>query len=144
VWFLVAPDARLIQDPAPAGAAGAQAQPAASTVALAQTPLGEVLVDAEGHTLYGFTKDADGTPTCAGDCADAWPAELVEGDIVPGAGLDAATFSLVDGIDGGQQLKAGKWQLYRFAGDAAPGEVNGQGSGGVWFAVAADGSLVKE
>ena len=31
------------------------------------------------------------------------------------------------------QLKAGKWPLYRFAGDEAPGDVNGQGSGDVWF-----------
>ena len=32
-------------------------------------------------------------------------------------------------------LKAGAWPLYRFAGDAAPGDTNGQGSGGVWFVV---------
>ena len=30
--------------------------------------------------------------------------------------------------------------LYIFAGDAAPGDVNGQGSGGVWFVVAPDGT----
>ena len=143
VWFVVGPDARLIEDPKPAGAAGAAAPAAATTVALGQTELGEVLVDGEGRTLYGFTKDEGGTPTCAGDCADAWPAALVEGDITTGAGLDAANFSLVEGVDGGQQLKAGKWPLYRFAGDSAPGDINGQGSGGVWFAVAADGKLIK-
>ena len=31
-------------------------------------------------------------------------------------------------------LKAGKWPLYR-SGDAAAGETNGQGTGGVWFVV---------
>lgn len=143
VWFIVGPDARLIEDPKPAGAAGAAAQAAATTVALGDTELGGVLVDGEGRTLYAFTKDEAGTPTCAGDCADAWPAALVEGDIVPGAGLDPATFTLVEGVDGGQQLKAGKWPLYRFAGDSAPGDINGQGSGDVWFAVAADGKLIK-
>ena len=40
-------------------------------------------------------------------------------------------------------LKVGKWPLYRFAGDAAPGDINGQGSGGVWFVVGADGKLIK-
>ena len=40
------------------------------------------------------------------------------------------------------QLKAGKWPLYLFAGDAGPGETNGQGSGDVWFASAPDGSLI--
>ena len=40
-------------------------------------------------------------------------------------------------------IAAGKWPLYRFAGDASPGDTNGQGSGGTWFAVAADGRLVN-
>ena len=41
------------------------------------------------------------------------------------------------------QLKAGDWPLYRFGGDAAKGDVNGQGSGGKWFATAPDGKLIK-
>jgi len=40
-------------------------------------------------------------------------------------------------------LKAGKWPLYYFSGDAAAGEANGQRSGGVWFAVAPDATLIK-
>jgi hypothetical protein len=50
--------------------------------------------------------------------------------------------SLVPRDDGTFQQRAGVWPLYRFAGDAAPGETNGQGSGGVWFAAAPDGSLI--
>ena len=41
------------------------------------------------------------------------------------------------------QLKMGKWPLYTFSGDAAPGDVNGQGSGGSWFVVGQDGKLIK-
>ena len=37
---------------------------------------------------------------------------------------------------------AGK-PLYYFAGDAKPGDTNGQGVGKVWFVVGADGELVK-
>lgn len=139
VWFVVGTDAALIEDAAPASGATA-----ATSAALAESPLGEILVDGEGNTLYGFTNDADGTPTCTGDCAATWPAQLVEAEPVLGEGLDPAGFTLVEGADGGQQLKAGEWPLYRFSGDAAPGDVNGQGSGGVWFAVAADGSLVQD
>ena len=40
-------------------------------------------------------------------------------------------------------LKIGDWPLYTFAGDAAPGDVNGQGVGEVWYAVAPDGTLVE-
>ena len=41
------------------------------------------------------------------------------------------------------QLKAGQWPLYTFSGDTAPGQTNGQGTGGSWFVVAPDGSLIK-
>jgi predicted lipoprotein with Yx(FWY)xxD motif len=161
VWFVVGPDAKLIKTPLPAGAdaaaangggagaagsgaaAAGQAQQSASTVSLGKTKLGNVLVDSRGRTLYAFTKDSQGKPTCKGACADAWPALLVNGRLTLGDNLDQATFSLVPGVVGGQQAKAGKWPLYRFAGDAKPGDVNGQGSGGVWFAVNADGKLVK-
>jgi predicted lipoprotein with Yx(FWY)xxD motif len=142
VWFVVGTDAKLIQDPAPAGTGDAAA--AGTSVELADSPLGEILVDGDGMTLYGFTNDGDGVPTCEGDCAATWPAHLVDGDPVLGDGLDSAVFTLVDGVERGTQLKAGAWPLYRFAGDSAPGDVNGQGSGGVWFAVAADGSLVQD
>lgn len=141
VWFVVGTDAKLIQDPAPAGGDEAAAGP---SVQLADSPLGRIMVDGEGNTLYGFTADADGTPTCTGACAGTWPAHLVEGDPVVGEGLDPALFTLVPGADGGQQLKAGKWPLYRFSGDGAPGDVNGQGSGDVWFVVGADGKLIKD
>jgi predicted lipoprotein with Yx(FWY)xxD motif len=141
VWFVVNVDTTLNQDPAPAGGGGGDAAGAAS-VQVAETSLGDVLVDGEGLTLYAFTNDADGVPTCAGDCASTWPALLVEGEPVIGEGLDPATFTTVDGAEGGTQLKAGAWPLYRFSGDSSPGDVNGQGSGGVWFAVAPDGTLV--
>jgi predicted lipoprotein with Yx(FWY)xxD motif len=146
VWYVVGLDATLIKDPAPAPGTGGQAAPAgaANSVQVSGSPLGEILTDGEGNTLYGFTNDADGVPTCTGDCAATWPAHLIEGDAVVGPNLDPATFTLVDGAEGGTQLKAGKWPLYRFSGDAAPGDVNGQGSGGVWFVVAADGSLIKD
>ncbi|HEX6420648.1 MAG TPA: hypothetical protein VFZ77_19255 [Acidimicrobiales bacterium] len=138
VWYAVGLDATLIEDAAPA------ASGAAESVRLSGSPLGEILVDGEGNTLYAFTEDADGVPTCTGDCAATWPAHLVEGDAVVTAELDPAAFTLVDGAEGGKQLKAAKWPLYRFSGDSAPGDVNGQGSGGVWFVVAADGSLVQD
>jgi predicted lipoprotein with Yx(FWY)xxD motif len=139
VWYVVGTDATLIQDAAPAADAAA-----ATSVQLADSPLGQILVDAEGNTLYGFTNDVDGVSTCTGDCAATWPAHLIDGDPVLGEGLDPAVFSVVEGAEGGQQLKAGKWPLYRFSGDSAPGDVNGQGVGDVWFVVGADGSLIKD
>ena len=115
---------------------------AAATVTEADTDLGAVLVDADGHTLYGLTDDSEGVSTCDGSCAEAWPPLTVAGGELP-PDLDPELFSVVQRADGSFQLKAGAWPLYRFAGDADPGDTNGQGSGGVWFAAAPDGSLVK-
>lgn len=143
VWFVVGTDTKLIKDPAPAGSGDPEVA-ASTSVQLADSPLGQILVDGDGNTLYGFTNDADGTPTCTGDCAATWPAHLIEGEPVVGEGLDPALFTVVDGAEDGTQLKAGKWPLYRFSGDSAPGDVNGQGSGDVWFVIGADGKLIKE
>lgn len=114
-----------------------------ASVEVADSSLGPILVDADGNTLYAFTKDTNGESTCFDSCADAWPAATIDGDAVAGDGV-TATLSTVDAPEGGTMVVAGDWPLYRFAGDSAPGDVNGQGSGGVWFVVAAGGTLVKE
>lgn len=124
------------------GSSAGAGAPEAAAVSEAETDLGPVLVDADGLTLYGLTDDTDGVPTCDGACADAWPPVTLDAAELP-AGVDPNLFSVVERSDGSFQLKAGRWPLYRFAGDAAPGDVNGQGSGGVWFAVAPDGSLIR-
>jgi predicted lipoprotein with Yx(FWY)xxD motif len=114
-----------------------------SVVATADTDAGEVLVDEAGLSLYGFTEDADGEPTCTDACADAWPPLLVDSADLP-EGLDAEVFSVAERPDGTFQLVAGSSPLYRFAGDATAGDINGQGSGDVWFLAAPDGSLITD
>ena len=71
--------------------------------------------------------------TCFDACAAAWPAVTVTDGFAPPAGIDPALVTTVDRPDGSKQLKVGKWPLYFYAGDGAPGETNGQGVGGVWF-----------
>ncbi len=153
VWFVAGIDGGLIADGAtPAAPAETTPAPAvteaaavatAPSIQLADTDLGQVLVDANGLTLYLFTKDGDGgVPTCAGGCATAWPPALVTDSPVIGDGIDPAIVTTVDTPEG-KQLKIGKWPLYRFAGDAAAGDINGQASGGVWFVVGADAKSIK-
>jgi predicted lipoprotein with Yx(FWY)xxD motif len=126
---------------AAAAAPEAEATESAALVGTASSDLGDILVDANGLSLYGFLDDTEGLPTCDGACADAWPPVFTDSAELP-AGLDASVFSVVERNDGSFQLKAGAWPLYLFAGDGAPGDVNGQGSGDVWFLSAPDGSLI--
>ncbi len=92
-------------------------------------------------TLYAFLNDTDGESTCTGDCLANWPAAVIgEHDA---SVLDPALWSTVENPEAGAMLKVGDWPLYTFAGDAAPGDVNGQGVGEVWYAVAPDGTIIE-
>ena len=111
---------------------------------LADSPLGEILVDAEGRTLYLFTKDEGGTSTCTGGCADQWPPVEAPADPTVGDGLDEELVGTTTRDDGSSQLTYNGAPLYRFTPDASPGDVNGHGVGGVWFVVGADGKALTE
>ncbi len=118
------------------------ANPSPADVLFGDTGIGQVLVGPDGRTLYGFTNDVDAISTCYGTCAEAWPPVIVSDDWVAGPGLDFGIFATTVREDGQRQLVAGRWPLYYFAGDATAGDVNGQGSGDVWFAVDLDGILI--
>ena len=97
---------------------------------------GSVLTDDRGMTLYRYTADQGGVSSCYGGCAAAWPPVLV--DSVPSVadpGL-AAALGTASRTDGGQQLTYQGSPLYYYVGDSAPGQATGDGSDGVWFAIA--------
>lgn len=113
---------------------------AATTLGLAETDLGSVLVDAEGFALYLFVPDSQGPSTCEGQCRATWP-QLV-GEPAPGDGVDAGLLGTVENADGSIQATYNGWPLYYFASDAAPGDLNGQGVGDVWYLVDPVGDAV--
>lgn len=112
-------------------------------VEISTTDLGDVLVDGEGYTLYVFEPDNRSAPTCVDACMDAWPPLLTDGIPKAGEGVDEEMVSTVD-TGGAEQVTYDGWPLYRFAGDSEPGQTNGQGSGGVWFVIAPDGTPVED
>jgi len=112
-----------------------------TTVAVARSKLGDILVDADGRTLYAFTRDKGDQSACSGECASNWPA--FTGAATAGTGAQAALLSTSMQANGDAQVTYGGRPLYYFAGDKKPGDTNGQGVGNVWFAVTADGELVK-
>ncbi|GAB4003580.1 hypothetical protein GCM10029992_45870 [Glycomyces albus] len=114
----------------------------AVTVSTGETSLGEVLVDGEGMTLYLFTDDTDGTSTCYDECAANWPPLLVEGTADVDGGADEALLGTTERDDGSTQVTYNDWPLYYWAADAAPGDVDGQGVGGVWYVLDAAGDAV--
>jgi predicted lipoprotein with Yx(FWY)xxD motif len=142
-WFVVDATGKMIGAAAAASAAApSQAAAGGPAVAVAKTTLGDVLVDAKGMTLYAFTADANGKSACTGDCLANWPVLIGEG-ATPGTGLDAEDFKSIVRDDGAKQVTFYGMPLYTFAGDKAAGDVNGQGLGGKWYVIKADGKLIK-
>ena len=110
------------------------------TVGIGDTDLGEVLVNAEGMTLYLFMPDSMETSACTDDCVGAWPPlMLAEGEPVAGDGIDQSLLTTAPRTDGDDQVAYNGHRLYTYAGDSAPGDTTGHGVGDVWFAVTAEG-----
>ena len=131
--------------PATTGGASTTGAPAgAASLTLHDDPtLGKILVDAEGFTVYLFTKDTSTTSVCTDKCLAAWPYAVANGTPTVGDGLDASKLTVSPQSDGTKQLTYnGADLLYRFAPDKAPGDTNGQGVQGVWFVVDASGNQV--
>jgi predicted lipoprotein with Yx(FWY)xxD motif len=118
-------------------------QTASTTVALRQTSLGKVLVDARGLTLYLYTPDTGGSSTCYGQCAASWPPLLAKGKPAAGAGARGSLLGTTRRTDGTLQVTYAGHPLYTFASDAKAGDVNGEDVGGVWYAVSASGAKVE-
>ena len=112
-----------------------------STVTVADSSLGDILVDGSGRTLYLFVHDGDNTASmdCDATCKAQWP--VVKGKPTAGDGADA---SLVGTTTTGDQATYAGHPLYYYAGDKAAGDVNGQGVDQIWYVLDGKGSAVKK
>ena len=113
-------------------------------VKVADTDLGSVLVGADGKTVYVFDNDSGSTSSCEGGCASTWPPVATTGDPTAGDGVDASKLGTTDRSDGTKQVTYDGHPLYNFNGDAAAGDTNGQGVGGIWWVIGADGQKITQ
>jgi predicted lipoprotein with Yx(FWY)xxD motif len=138
------PSAPVATQPAPGATTDAEpteeaTQPAAGISATIATrdagALGTILTTSDGYTLYTFDSDVagSGTSACDASCAGNWPpfpvADPTASTELPG---ELGSITREDGSP--QATYEGK-PLYMFSGDAAPGDTNGDGVGGVWHVV---------
>ncbi|GAA3308978.1 hypothetical protein GCM10020295_72410 [Streptomyces cinereospinus] len=84
---------------------------------------------------------------CTGECLEKWPVVApVDADDTKGIDLQGSTpnrgYVVFDRPDGIEQQTIDCIPLYTFAGDEKPGDINGQGVGGTWFAIRPDGEPV--
>ena len=116
-----------------------------AVLATADSDLGDIVVDAQGMTVYVFDKDTagSGVSACADTCLDNWPAVTVDDDESAPA-VDGVTGEVgtIERDDGTYQVTLGGLPLYLYAADSQAGDVTGQGVGGIWWVVSPDGAKV--
>ena len=116
-------------------------------VAAASSPLGRILVDGRGHTLYLFAKDKHGKSSCAGQCASFWPPLISSGKPRAAAGAKASLLGTTRSADGRLQVTYKHHPLYTFVKDTSKGQTNGEGVnafGAEWDALSPAGAKVEK
>jgi predicted lipoprotein with Yx(FWY)xxD motif len=116
------------------GAMTSQAKTAMLTIR--KTKIGYVLANAQGYTLYWYSRDVKGSgrSVCTGQCLIAWPAVTGKPAAVAGIKLNGilGTITRPGGI---VQATYNGYPLYTYAGDTGPGNTEGNGIGGVWHVI---------
>jgi predicted lipoprotein with Yx(FWY)xxD motif len=107
----------------------ALAQPAKE----ADSSAGKIYVDANGMTLYTFDKDEPNKSNCYDDCAQNWPPLMAEANAQP-----EGEWTIVERTDGTRMWAYDGKPLYLWAKDTKPGDVTGDGVGGVWHVAKPD------
>ena len=118
---------------------------AGTKVAAASSPLGKILVDGRGRTLYLFARDRNGKSACSGSCAVYWPPLIASGKPKASAGAKQSLLGTTRRADGRMQVTYRHHPLYRYSGDSAKGQTNGQGlnvSGGLWWVLSPAGNKI--
>lgn len=112
---------------------GSSGMSSASTADLVKvkTMVGPVLADSKGLTLYWYAKDTRMSSACTGGCAQAWPPLTGTGMAAMGVHL-TGKLGTITRSGGVTQVTYKGHPLYLYAGDTEPGQIKGNGLGGVW------------
>jgi len=139
-----------------AAAAAAVASPAAfahatgvrATLALRQTAVGTILVNARGFTVYAFSRDSRGKDACRAIrlCLSVWPPVTTTSRPLAGRGVRAALIGTITLGSGKKQVTYDGRPLYTYIADVRPGQttyVNLFQFGGRWPAIDSAGRMVR-
>ncbi len=117
-------------------------------IQLRSTALGKILATNAGFTLYMFTRDKKNRDACVKvpGCTSAWPVLKSSGKPVAGKGVRGSLLGTIALAPGVKQVTYAGHPLYGYVGDTSPGQTEYVGVpqfGGTWYAMNADGKLVK-
>jgi predicted lipoprotein with Yx(FWY)xxD motif len=117
-----------------------------TSIKAANSRLGEILVDANGITVYLFLADSGTTSNCnSSGCVQNWPPVLTMGAPQAGSGVSASLLGTTKRKDGTTEVTYAGHPLYYFIADKQPGQVTGQGIdafGAPWYVVSPSGKQI--
>ena len=114
---------------------------------------GAHLVDGEGMSVYLFEADTQGqgdtmaVMTCEGECLEAWPPVMTQGEPQAGQGATAELLGTITHDDGTLHVTYNGWPLYYYHEDAEPGDMNGhdiEEFGAEWYLLTPEGEKAGE
>lgn len=119
-----------------------------ATIKVSSSPLGKILVNGSGRTVYMFTKDPRKKDKCfaIAGCAATWPAVLTKGKPLAKSGARGSLLGTIKLPNGNQQVTYAGHPLYTYSGDLQGHETDYVGFpqfGGTWYAISAAGRTVK-
>lgn len=133
---------------ATSGGNKATGQPAAaptSAISVRQTPVGKVVVDGSGRTLYLFARDGRNVSRLSAAGRAIWPPFTAATLPAATGGASAAQIGTVSATGGARQITYNGHPLYYYVGDHGPGQVNGQGLnqfGARWYVLSGAGAAI--
>src|SRR6476620_3899268 len=125
--------------------AGGNGGTTGTVVKIANSPLGRILVDSKGITLYDFPPDKGTTSVCYGACAALWPPLTTHGKPIAGPGVRASLLGTTKRKDGKLEVTYNGHPLYYWVGDHKPGQTTGQALnqfGGPWWVLTPAGKEI--
>jgi predicted lipoprotein with Yx(FWY)xxD motif len=129
------------------GGTSPSSQSGAATISIASSSLGQILVGANGKTLYLFEADTSPQSTCSGACAQAWPPLTTSGSPKAAAGASASLLGTTTRSDGTTQVTYSGHPLYTFVNDTKAGDTTGEGStafGAGWDVLSPSGAKIEK
>ena len=120
------------------------ANAATITIKVGSSKLGKIVINGRGMSAYFYDLDKanSGKSACSGACLKYWPPLLspTSKPLVSGVSGHISTIATPQGK---RQITINGRPLYTFSRDRAPGDINGQGSEGIWHLLSATGREIK-
>ncbi|MGH2796632.1 MAG: COG4315 family predicted lipoprotein [Thermoleophilaceae bacterium] len=127
----------------PPGSEGLRVPAKRVQITVRESPLGDVLFDANGQVVYVFEIDGPNRSNCTSqECVKAWPPVLTQEQPTAGTGVDEALLGTMRRSDGQLQVTYKGRPLY-FYEHEGPGEIrchNVDLHGGLWWVVTPSGT----